>query len=137
MGIPHNFLQQLDSRPLLGDGAMGTMIYAKGIPFERCFDELNLTAPALIAGIHRAYIEAGANLIETNTFGANRFKLKEHGLADKVAEVNRAGVQLARRVVDASFKELFRAGGTAPGPAGLIERRSGPGRFPGAGHGPG
>ncbi len=114
--MAHNFLQQLDSRPLLGDGAMGTMIYAKGIPFERCFDELNLTAPALIAGIHRTYIEAGANLIETNTFGANRFKLKEHGLADKVAEVNRAGVQLARRVVDASFKELFMAG--AVGPAG-------------------
>lgn len=112
--MAHNFLSRLDSTPLLGDGAMGTMIYAKGIPFERCFDELNLSAPALIADIHRAYIDAGANLIETNTFGANRFKLNEHGLAGKVAEVNRAGVHLARRVVEASFKELFIAGAIGP-----------------------
>jgi methionine synthase I (cobalamin-dependent)/5,10-methylenetetrahydrofolate reductase len=108
------FLQQLDARPLLGDGAMGTMIYARGIPFERCFDELNLSYPALIADIHRAYINAGADLIETNTFGANRFKLAEYGLADKVIELNRAAVQLARRVVAASFKELFIAGAVGP-----------------------
>jgi homocysteine S-methyltransferase len=93
---------------------MGTMIYAKGIPFERCFDELNLSHPALIADIHRAYIDAGANVIETNTFGANRFKLGEHGLADKVADVNQAGVRLARRVVDASFKEVLIAGSIGP-----------------------
>jgi methionine synthase I (cobalamin-dependent)/5,10-methylenetetrahydrofolate reductase len=110
----HRFLEKLNSQPLLGDGAMGTMIYAKGIPFERCFDELNLSQPALIAEIHRAYIEAGANLIETNTFGANRFKLGEFGLIHKVAEINRAGVELARRVVDASFKEVFIAGSVGP-----------------------
>ncbi len=108
------FLQQLDARPLLCDGAMGTMIYAKGIPFERCFDELNLTQPALIAEIHRAYIDAGANVIETNTFGANRFKLGEHGLADKAADINQAGIRLARRVVDGSFKEVFVAGSIGP-----------------------
>jgi homocysteine S-methyltransferase len=108
------FLSQLDARPLLCDGAMGTMIYAKGIPFERCFDELNLSQPALIAEIHRAYIDAGVNVIETNTFGANRFKLGEYGLANKVAEINQAGVRLARRVVDAAFKEVFIAGSVGP-----------------------
>lgn len=113
--MTHPFLQQLDARPLLCDGAMGTMIYSKGIPVERCFDELNLSQPALIADIHRAYIDAGANVIETNTFGANRFKLGEFGLtADKVAEINWAGVRLARRVVDAAFKEVFIAGSVGP-----------------------
>ncbi len=112
--MTYKFLEQLDTRPLLCDGAMGTMIYAKGIPFERCFDELNLSQPALIADIHRAYIDAGVNVIETNTFGANRFKLGEHGLAEKVAEINGAGVRLARRVVDASFKEVFIAGSVGP-----------------------
>ncbi len=109
-----SFLSQLDARPLLCDGAMGTMIYSKGIPFERCFDELNQTQPALIADIHRAYIDAGADVIETNTFGANRFKLDEHGLAGKVADINRAAAQLARRVVDASFKPVFIAGSIGP-----------------------
>ncbi|HXV42158.1 MAG TPA: bifunctional homocysteine S-methyltransferase/methylenetetrahydrofolate reductase, partial [Anaerolineae bacterium] len=112
--MTHPFLQKLDAQPLLCDGAMGTIIYNKGIPFERCFDALNLNNPAMIAEIHRAYIDAGASVIETNTFGANRFKLGEHGLADKVAEINGAGVRLARRVVDASFKEVFIAGSVGP-----------------------
>ncbi|MBI1881615.1 MAG: bifunctional homocysteine S-methyltransferase/methylenetetrahydrofolate reductase [Chloroflexi bacterium] len=112
--MTHPFLQKLDAQPLLCDGAMGTLIYSKGIPFERCFDELNLSAPALIADIHRGYIDAGANVIETNTFGANRFKLSEYGLAEKVVEINQAGVRLARRVVDASFKEIFIAGSVGP-----------------------
>ncbi|MCB0154374.1 MAG: homocysteine S-methyltransferase family protein, partial [Anaerolineae bacterium] len=112
--MPNKFLDQLKMQPLLCDGAMGTMIYSKGIPFERCFDELNLSQPALIADIHRAYIEAGANVIETNTFGANRFKLGEHGLAERLAEINRAGVTLARRVIDASFREVFLAASIGP-----------------------
>ena len=74
------FLTEIDRRPLLCDGAMGTMIYAKGVQFERCFDELNVSDPVKVADIHRAYIEAGANIIETNTFGANRYKLAEYGL---------------------------------------------------------
>lgn len=93
---------------------MGTMIYAAGIPTERCFDELNLSRPAIVTDVHRAYIDAGANVIETNTFGANRLKLAEHGLADCVADINKTGVALARRVVDASFKELFIAGSIGP-----------------------
>jgi len=110
----NRFLQQLDKRPLLCDGAMGTMIYSKGVAFERCFDELNLTNPALIADIHRSYINAGADVIETNTFGANRLKLGEHGLAGKTVEINQAAVRLARRVVDASFREVFVAGSVGP-----------------------
>ena len=112
--MANEFLKKLEAQPLICDGAMGTMIYAKGIPFERCFDELNLSRPALIAEIHRAYIDAGAQVIETNTFGANHYKLGEQGLAHKMIEINQAGVRLARRVIDASFKEVFIAGSIGP-----------------------
>ena len=112
--MTQRFLEKLKNGPLLCDGAMGTMIYSKGIPFERCFDELNLSNPALIADIHRAYIDAGANVIETNTFGANRFKLSEYGLSDQTAKINKAGVTLARRVVEASFKEVLVAASIGP-----------------------
>lgn len=110
------FLQRLEdsSPPLLGDGAMGTMLNAQGIGFDQCFDALNLMNPGLVAGIHRAYIEAGSQVIQSNTFGANRFKLAEHGLEGQVAEINRAGVDLARRVVQASFKEVLVAGDVGP-----------------------
>ncbi len=100
--------------PLLADGAMGTMLHAAGTGFEDCFDRLNLTDPALVAEIHRAYIEAGAQIILANTFGANRFKLAEHGLEDQVAEINRAGVELARKVVEASFKDVLVGGDVGP-----------------------
>ena len=100
--------------PLLSDGAMGTMLNARGIDFAQCFDALNLNQPAVVAEIHRAYIEAGSQIIQTNTFGANRYKLAVHGLEDKVAEINGAGVELARRVVMASFKEVFVAGDVGP-----------------------
>lgn len=110
------FLRLLESadRPVLLDGAMGTMLNARGIGFETCFDALNVNEPGLVADIHRAYIEAGAQIILTNTFGANRYKLAEHGLEDKVAELNRAGVELARKVVLASFKEVLVAGDVGP-----------------------
>lgn len=107
-------LERLASGPLLADGAMGTMLHARGVSFETCFDELNLKQPALVAEIHRAYIEAGAQLIVTNTFGANRFKLERHGLARRVAEINAAAVSLARRVVAASFKDVLIAGDVGP-----------------------
>ena len=102
------------SRVILADGAMGTILHARGIGFDKCFDELNLSNPGAVAEIHRAYIEAGAQLIITNTFGANRFKLGKHGLQDHVDELNRAGVDLAKRVVSASFKEVLIAGDVGP-----------------------
>ncbi len=110
------FLSLLDSSPtpILADGAMGTMIHAHGIDFRECFDALNLENPALIAEIHRGYIDAGAQVILTNTFGANRYRLADHALEDRVAEINRAGVELARRVVLASFKGVLIAGDVGP-----------------------
>ena len=88
--------------PILADGAMGTVLNARGAAFNQCFDVLNLSQSALVSDIHRAYLEAGAQIVQTNTFGANRFKLAGHGLQDKLGEINRAGVELARRAVDAS-----------------------------------
>ena len=93
---------------------MGTMLNARGQGFEQCFDALNLSNPALVGEIHRAYIEAGAQVIQTNTFGANRFKLAAHGLENQVAEINRLGVELAQRVVLATFKDILVAGDVGP-----------------------
>ncbi len=92
------------SRPVLADGAMGTVLYARGVFINRCYDELNLSDPNLILSIHEEYLQAGAEIIETNTFGANRFRLARHGLSGKVAEINAAGVKLARQAV-AHLKE--------------------------------
>ncbi len=88
------------NRPVLADGAMGTVLYARGIFINRCYDELNLSDPSLILSIHEEYLQAGAEILETNTFGANKFRLTRHGLASKVAEINAAGVKLARQAVD-------------------------------------
>ncbi|WP_041454735.1 MULTISPECIES: bifunctional homocysteine S-methyltransferase/methylenetetrahydrofolate reductase [Anaerolinea] len=103
-----------EKRPLLSDGAMGTLLHQRGVDFSECFDALNLTNPALVADIHRAYIDAGSQIIQTNTFGANRYKLAKHGLENQVAEINRAGVDLAQRVVLASFKDILIAGDVGP-----------------------
>jgi methionine synthase / methylenetetrahydrofolate reductase(NADPH) len=108
------FLSLLESTTLLSDGAMGTMLHARGVSFEKCFDELNLTNPSAVADIHREYIEAGANIIQTNTFGANRYKLAKHGLEDKLVEINRSGVELARRVAVASARDVMIAGDVGP-----------------------
>jgi homocysteine S-methyltransferase len=107
-------ISRLQQGPLLADGAMGTMLSQRGVAAELCFDELNLTSPAIVAEVHRAYIEAGAELIETNTFGSNRFKLAKYGLEHQVAAINRAAVELAQRVVSASFKPLIIAGAVGP-----------------------
>lgn len=101
-------------KPLLSDGAMGTMLNARGVGFHECFDVLNLTRPVLVAEIHQAYLEAGADLLQTNTFGANRFKLAQHGLGNQVAEINRAGVELVRSVLRASSREVLIAGDVGP-----------------------
>lgn len=90
------FLTKIKDTPLIFDGAMGTVIYEKGVFLNTCYDELNLTNPDLIKSIHQSYVDAGADVILTNTFGANRIKLEKYGLADKVKEINIAGVKLAR-----------------------------------------
>ncbi len=86
------------------------MLQNRGIEAEKCLDELNLTQPAVVGDIHRQYIEAGSRIIQTNTFGANRYKLERQGLGEKLDEINRAGVEIARRVVVGSFKDVFIAG---------------------------
>ncbi len=112
----NRFLQWLETSdiPLLSDGAMGTVLAGHGISFTQCFDALNLSNPALVREVHQAYIEAGAQIIQTNTFGANRFKLKAHGLDDKVAEINQAGVALAQKAAQTTAKEVLIAGDIGP-----------------------
>jgi len=95
-----HFAETFLSRPMLADGAMGTVLYARGIFINRCYDELNLSDPGLILSVHEEYLQAGAEILETNTFGANRFRLTRHGLGDKVRDINAAGVKLARQAVE-------------------------------------
>jgi homocysteine S-methyltransferase len=90
------FLERLAEGAVVVDGAMGTMLYARGVFVNRCFDELNLSSPELVRSIHEEYVAAGAEVVETNTFGAHRFKLGPHGLAPHVRTINREGARLAR-----------------------------------------
>ncbi len=106
-------LRDLD-HPLVTDGAMGTLLHERGVKIDACFDVLNITQPAVVADIHRDYIQAGAELIKTNTFGANRTKLIRHGMEDRVTEVNAAAVNLVQRVMLATFKEVLIAGDVGP-----------------------
>ena len=110
----NDLMERLEKEVILADGAMGTMLHSRGVSFDKCFDELNLTNPSAVAEIHREYIESGAQLILTNTFGANRFKLSKHGLDDKTADINKAGVEIAKRIASASFKDIFVAGDVGP-----------------------
>src|SRR5277367_5564007 len=121
---------------VLCDGAMGTMLYARGVFINRCYDELNLSQPELVREIHAEYLQAGAEVIETNTFGGNAFRLEMHGLKDKVHEINLAGVRLARECVNQIREkqacEAFVAGAIGPlgvrleplGKVGLDEARA-------------
>jgi homocysteine S-methyltransferase len=95
-----SFAEIFGTRPILADGAMGTVLNSRGVLISRCFDELNLTDPSLILSVHEEYLQAGAEILETNTFGANRFRLGKYGLAGKVAEINAAGVRIARQAVE-------------------------------------
>jgi homocysteine S-methyltransferase len=108
------FVDRLRTAPLLCDGAMGTLLYAKGVFINRCYDELNLSQPELIRGIHFEYLQSGADVIETNTFGANSFRLAHHGLGDKVREINVAGAQLARQAVDKKGGQALVGGSMGP-----------------------
>lgn len=115
MTASSKLLQMLNSgRPLLSDGAMGTLLHQRGVTFDQSFDELNLTNPALVAEIHHEYIDAGSNIIQTNTFGANRYKLAQHGLEKQGREINTNAVELARRVVLASYRDILIAGDVGP-----------------------
>src|SRR5512134_838346 len=90
------FLQALDERVLVCDGAMGTMLYAQGVFINRSFDSLNLSDPQRVLTVHQAYARAGADVLETNTFGANRIKLRAFGLEDRLHDINMSGARLAR-----------------------------------------
>src|SRR5687768_15301032 len=92
------FLDALRGGPLLFDGATGSLLYERGVFLTRCYDELSLSAPELITRVHRDYVEAGADVIETNTFGANRLALARHGYVEQFVEINQAAVRLAREV---------------------------------------
>ena len=108
------FVEALAGRVLVCDGAMGTMLYAKGIFVNKSFDALNLADPDLVAGVHREYVRAGADVLETNTFGANRLKLAAFGLAEKLHDINVAGARIARQ---AARDQAYVAG--AIGPLGI------------------
>jgi homocysteine S-methyltransferase len=112
---PSAFLDALRAGGLIFDGAMGTSLYEQGILYTRCFDELNVSQPDAIHAVHEAYVDAGAEVLETNTFGANRFRMAHHGFAGRVAEINAAGVEIARR---AATGRAFVVGSV--GPTGLI-----------------
>ena len=108
------FRIRLRRRPMLVDGAMGTLLFSHGIPQRTCLDELVLTRPEVVATIHREYIEAGADAIETNTFGANRFRLAEYGLEKLAGQLSRRGARLAREARETSGKEVLIAGSIGP-----------------------
>jgi len=112
--MPYELSRRLGAGPLLCDGAMGTLLYARGVSLDACFDVLNLNNPRVVQSIHADYIAAGADCIETNTFGANRFKLAVHGLEGRVREVNRRGVALARDVRESSGRDVFVLGSIGP-----------------------
>jgi methionine synthase I (cobalamin-dependent)/5,10-methylenetetrahydrofolate reductase len=108
--VNKDFLAVLAERVVVFDGAMGTRLYELGVFLNKCFDELNVSNAALVEGVHRSYVAAGADVIETNTFGANRPKLDRHGLGDQVRLINREGAALARRAAS----DVFVAGAIGP-----------------------
>src|ERR1700744_2319773 len=110
--------QLLERGSVLCDGAMGTMLYDRGIFINRCYDELNLSQPEMVRAIHEEYLQAGAEIIETNTFGANLYRLRRYGLKDKVPPINLAGVRPARQCVEhiqeKQAADAFVAGAVGP-----------------------
>ena len=123
------FLERIEKRIVVCDGAMGTMLYSKGISFSRCFDELNLSAPQLVKDVHLAYVKAGSEVLETNTFGATQARLEKYDLARRVRDINLAAAKLAREIAG---ENLYVAGAVGPlgipleplGPTSLAEARA-------------
>ncbi len=107
-------LERLERGPLVGDGAMGSLLYEQGVPYQQCYEELNVSQPALVQQIHRGYIQAGAEFIETNTFGGNRYKLAAHGFGERVREFNLKGAKLAREIRDIAGEPVLIAGAVGP-----------------------
>jgi len=112
--MTHPFLDRLAHGPILGDGAMGTMLHARGAALDQCLEELCLTRPDWVSDIHLGYIKAGAEIIQTNTFGGSRLRLVDYGLADKVQEINFRGVKLAREAREISGQAAWIAGSIGP-----------------------
>src|SRR6267142_2572266 len=104
------FLDAIDERVLVCDGAMGTMLYAKGVFINKSFDALNVTQPDLVAEVHQEYVRAGADIVETNTFGANRIKLGSFGLADRLQSINEQGAKIARHAAREQAQALVNGG---------------------------
>ena len=120
-----DFNERLKDSILIGDGAMGSMLY-EAVGTQRCFDELNSTEPEAVFRVHQAYIDAGAQIIETNTFGANRFKLEPLGLGDEVQRLNSRGVKIAREAREAATREVLIAGSIGPLGIGVQARHPEP-----------
>jgi len=110
--MPTDFLKRIQQAPILCDGAMGTLLYAKGVFINRCYDELNLSQPDLIRQVHQEYLQSGAEVIETNTFGGNSFRLSRFSCGDKVRDINLAGVKVAHEAAK-SF-DAYVAGSVGP-----------------------
>jgi methionine synthase I (cobalamin-dependent)/5,10-methylenetetrahydrofolate reductase len=108
------FRERAHARPILFDGAMGTLLYSRGVPQRSCLDELVVSRPELISAIHREYLEAGADVIKTAAFGANRFRLAAYGIADQASQLNRRAAQLAREARDVAGRDALVAGSVGP-----------------------
>ena len=120
-----DFNERLKNSILIADGAMGSMLH-EAVGTVRCFDELNTTEPEAVFRVHQAYIDAGAQIIETNTFGANRFKLAPLGLADDVQRLNSRGVKIAREARESAAREVLIAGSIGPLGIGVQARHPEP-----------
>jgi len=121
-------MERLKKGVMLGDGAMGTFLYMRGVPYGCCIDEQNISHPEVVLNVHRDYIKAGAELIETNTFGANQIRLRNFRLQDKVKQINLQGAKIAGEAKKTEGKEVFVAGSMGPlgeplAPAGDISEK--------------
>src|SRR5262250_873913 len=121
----HDFNERLKNSILIADGAMGSMLH-EAVGTQRCFDEVNATDPEVVFRVHQAYIEAGAQIIETNTFGANRFKLAPLGLGDEVQRLNSRGVKIAREARESAARQVLIAGSIGPLGLGVQARHPSP-----------